>query len=119
MTIHTIGPLNGYPGSAVGGEYQIAVVNSSSSTIAAIAAVSGMILRVYKVVLTITAASALTFEDGTNALSGAMIFAANGQLILPNDGTPWFKASAGNALNIANSNSVAVNGTLYYTTNNA
>lgn len=91
------------------------VVNSSSGTVAAVAAVSGYIIRVYKLFLVVGGTSNLTFEDGSTALSGPIPLVANGSVVLDNSGTPWFTTSAGNAFNILNSGSVQISGTVYYT----
>lgn len=104
-----LGPQNGL-------NYQTAVINSSSATIAAIAGVAGQIIRVYKGFLVTAGISNLTFEDGSTVLTGPLAMLANGSIFFPNDGVPWLTTSLGNALNIVNSGSVAVGGTLYYTT---
>lgn len=108
MSTVWMGPQNGSP-------LLTAPVTSASSTIAAIAAVSGQIIRVYKLFLVVGGTTNLTFEDGNNALSGAVPMVANGSITLDMDGTPWFTTSVGNAFNIANSGSVQVSGTVYYT----
>lgn len=104
-----IGPQNGLPLS-------VSVVTSTSATVTGVAAITGQIIRVYKMFLVVGGTTNLTFQDGTTALSGALPFVANGSIILDNSGTPWFTTSVGNAFNIGNSgSSVQVSGTVYYT----
>jgi hypothetical protein len=92
------------------------VVTSTSATVAGVAAISGQIIRVYKLFLMTGGITNLTFQDGTTALSGALPFVANGSIALNMDGNPWFTTSAGNAFNIGNSgSSIQVSGIIYYT----
>jgi len=94
-------------------------VNSTAATIAAPSGVTGQIIRVYKIFLVVGGATNITFQDGSTALCGALPMLANGAISLPNDGTPWFTTSSGNAFNIANSGGAQVSGIVYYTINNA
>ena|ERR1700722_15262717 len=96
------------------GSIASSVVNSSSSTIAGVAAVAGQVVRVYKLFLVAAGATNITFEDGANAISGPIALAANEAIVLDIDGTPWFTTSSGNAFNIANSGTVAIGGVVYY-----
>lgn len=92
------------------------VVNSSAATITAIAAVTGQIIRVYKMFLVLSGVSTVTLQDGNgNALSGPMSMLANGSITFMHDGQPWFVTAAGASFQIANSGSVQISGTLYYT----
>lgn len=108
MTSVWLQPQNGYP-------ILPAVINSSAATVPAVAAISGNIIRVYKIFFVVGGTTNLTFEDGSTALSGPMPFVANGSLVLDMNGTPWFTTSSGNAFNILNSGAASVNGTVYYT----
>lgn len=111
MTIVTLGPINGLVP-------QPSVVNSSSGTIAAIAAPAATeVIRVYKLFLVLGGITNITFEDGSTALCGPLPMLANGSITLDNDGLPWFTTSPGNAFNILNSGAVLVAGTVYYTVN--
>ena len=91
------------------------VSNAGGGAIAAPAATTGKIIRVYKLFLVVTSATSITFQDGSTALSGAMALAANGAITLDFDGVPWFTTSAGAAFNVNSSNAVQVSGTIYYT----
>ena len=101
-----------YPDRA--GSLTSAVVNSSSSSIAAPAAISGMVIRVYKMFLVVGGITNITFEDGSNAISGPLALLANEAIVLDIDGTPWFTTTNGNGFTIANSGSVQVSGVVYY-----
>jgi len=110
MGSFSIGPAD------VGSNLVAAAITSNGSTVAAVAGVTGTIIRVYKIFFTVAGATTLTFEDGSTALSGAVNFAAAaGPVILPMDGQPWFTCGRGNTFNIANSGSVQISGTIYYT----
>ena len=102
---------------AIGGsiaEVAIPVSFASASSNTVIAAVAGEIIRIYRVLIIAAAAATLTFQDGSTALSGAMALAANGTIILPNCGIPWFQTSAGNAFNILSSTGAQISGTIWY-----
>src|ERR1700740_2011782 len=90
-------------------------VNSSSSTIAAIAALQNQFIKVYKLLLVVGGVTDITFQDGSTPQSGPMPLDANGSIVLDIHGSPWYYASPGNALTIVNSGGVQVSGTLYYT----
>ena len=106
-------------GTLDGANLQRAVINSAAGgDITVVSAVSGQIVRVYKLVLNTVTASALTPKDGAStALSGALNFGATDTRHWPMDGTPWYMTSAGNAFIINSSNAVQVSGTAYFTQN--
>ena len=99
-----------------GGPLLASVVTSTSGTIAGVAAVTGSVLRIYRIWLVAAGATNLTFEDGATALSGAVPLTTSQQIFLPFDsGWPHFVTSAGNAFNIGNSGGVQISGTIWYT----
>ena len=100
------------------GSLTLAVVNSTSSTIAAPAGVPGKVLKIYRLFLVVGGTTNITFQDGANAQSGPLPMVANGAKVLDIDGTAWFATSSGNPFNIANSGSVQVSGTVYYMVQN-
>jgi len=108
MSSMWIRPQNGYPLLHL-------PIDSSSSTIAAVPAISGQIIRVYAIFFVVGGTTNLTFQNGSTELTGAMPFVANGSLTLDNNGNAWAETSAGSAFNILNSGSVQVSGTVYYT----
>ncbi len=79
-----------------------------------IAGVAGQIIRVYKIFFAVSAATNITIQNGTNALSGAMNFSANEGLILDFDTKPWFTTSDGQDFTINQSGTAQVSGTVYY-----
>ena len=93
-------------------------VSATGGTITAIPSVTGQIIRVYKLFLTVTTAGTLQFEDGSTALSGAIALGANGAITLDLDGTPWFSCGKGNAFTIVAGSGITVAGQLYYRVTN-
>lgn len=92
--------------------------NATGGDLTIIAAVSGQRIRVYKIYLVVTAATTLTFKDGSsNSLSGGMDLAANGSITLDFDGQPWHLTSPGNAYIINSSAATKVAGQVYFTQN--
>lgn len=98
-----------------GNSLSFAIVSSSATGIAAIAGITGQIIRVYKLFLVVGGATNLTFQNGSTNLSGALPMTTNGSIVLDMDGQAWFQTSQGNAFNINNSGNLQVSGTVYYT----
>jgi len=96
----------------------VSVVNSSSSTVTATAAVPNQIIRIYKLFLVSGGTSNWTFLNGSTAISGAIPMVVNGSVTLDMDGTPWFTTSVNAAFAITNSGSTSINGCVYYTAAN-
>lgn len=80
-----------------------------------VAAVAGLVVRAYRILIVPSAADTITFQDGSTALSGAMIVAVSTPIILDNSGDPWFQTSTGNALNINHSAGTGIMGAVWYT----
>jgi|SRR6516162_1014557 hypothetical protein len=98
--------------------YSIAVVSSTAATITPVAAVTGQVVRVYKMYLLSSGTAILTPQDGSTPLSGGIPMAANGSIVLDADGCPWYITSPGNAFTIANSGAgVTISGCIYYQQN--
>ncbi len=96
--------------------FRQAVLNfASNGDNTAIAAVTGTIINVWKIVFTTAAAVNVIFKDGSTALSGALIFGGNGSMVLYYDGSPHYVVSPGNAFIINLSGPVGIAGTVYYT----
>jgi len=104
-------------GTLDGNNLQTAVINSAAGgDITVVSAVTGQIVRVYKLVLNSITATAITPKDGAStALSGPLEFGATDTRHWPNDGQPWYKTSSGNAFIINSSAAVQVSGTCYFT----
>lgn len=92
-----------------------AISFSTTGAQAVVAGVSLMKVRVFRIALVTTAANTMTFQDGSNNLSGAIALGANGSITLDNSGDPWFTTSAGNAFNISAGNATQVSGMVYFT----
>lgn len=96
-----------------------AVIDTATSDAELVAAATGKRIRVHSLYLINghTAAQTVRFESsaGGTALSGQMIFAANGGLVLPWSDAGWFETVAGQALTIELAGATTVDGGLRYT----
>lgn len=92
-----------------------AISFSGSGSNQIVAGVTGQIIKVWKILFIVSGATAITYEDGSNPLSGALGFSSNEGMVLDFDTQPWYVTSAGNALNLNSSNAVQVSGTVWYT----
>lgn len=90
-------------------------VNISSATITAlIAAISGRIIRVYKLFLNAGAAQTVDIRDSAGSLSGSIItFVTGGGMVVDLDGTPWFTST--NRLDLVTTTTGQLSGKFYYT----
>ena len=89
-----------------------AVINfNTASTNVIVVGIPGQRINVMKLMLVVSGATTLTFEDGLTPLTGPMAAAA---IILDYDGTPWFTTSIGNGFAINSANAVQVSGALQY-----
>lgn len=95
-----------------------ATTGGSPNTI--LAAVTGSVIRVIAMALSVSVAdpAAVNLKSAATSISGPMSFAANGQLILPYmGGFPWFETAVSAALNMTvTGTSNTVSGTLVYVT---
>lgn len=88
--------------------------SSGANTI--IPAVTGKVVRIYRLFLVVAGATNLTMEDtASNAFSGALPMTANGSITLDFESEPWFTTAAGNGFAMNSSSGVQVSGTVYYT----
>src|SRR5208282_1209330 len=90
---------------------------SASGDNAIVAAVPGKIIRLYRLLFVVGAATSITFFDGTpggSALSGPFPFSAGGSMVLDDSGDAWYITSSGNALVLNSHNAVQVSGTAWY-----
>lgn len=94
---------------------QLAISFSSSGSNQVIAGIAGQIIRVWKIFFIVSATTAITYQDGSNAVSGALGFSANEGMVLDFDTKPWVTCGISNAFNLNSSNAVQVSGTVYYT----
>ena len=75
-------------------------------------AVSGQIIRVFRLKLSFQAATTILIKDGANILDGPLFFLANGGMVLDNTGIPWYTAQGNFVIN--SSNAVQVGGNVDY-----
>jgi hypothetical protein len=78
-----------------------------------VAAAASKIVRLYRMALTVSAATTVIFYDGDPgaggvAKSGPFDLLANGSIVLDDSGNAWYTTSAGNGLYAALSNGSAV-----------
>lgn len=96
----------------------IAVNAASGFPLNLVAATSGMIVRVYRVLLVVGGATTLTFEDGSTPLGGGIVVSEPNEIIaLDPSLLPWFQTAAGDALNLASSSNVQITGTVWVNLN--
>jgi|KBSSwiStaDraftv2_1062776.scaffolds.fasta_scaffold259074_2 hypothetical protein len=99
------------PGNTLTG----AVINASSaSDNTIVAGVATQCILVFKIFFVASAATTVTFKDGSTALTGAITLTAGGSFVLDLDSEPWFIATAGNAFVIAQSGTAQLSGRAYY-----
>jgi hypothetical protein len=82
---------------------------SSSGWTTIVAASGSTTIRLYRLVVSVAAATSIEIGDGTNIFLGPYYLTANGSIVLDISGEPWAVSGAGVALEINSSN--AVNGT--------
>lgn len=86
----------------------------ANATAALIAGTGSTAINIYRVLMTNSTASTLTFRNGTTALTGAMSIGTNGAMTLDYDGEPWFTATGGAAFNLSSTVTSQVSGRIYY-----
>jgi hypothetical protein len=82
-----------------------------------VAATAGMIIRVYRMFLTIDAATVLTFQDGATNLVPEFKPQAGEQITLDPQLFPWFQTTIGDALKLNSSNAVQITGAVWVNLN--
>lgn len=80
-----------------------------------VSAVAGRSVRVYHLILVVSADTSLTFKRGSTALTGAMAMLANGSIVLDFQEQPWFETADGEALVLSQSGTAQVSGQVGYT----
>ncbi len=87
---------------------------SASGDNTIVSAVAAQVIKVYRIMFTVTGAVNITFKNGSTALSGAMPFAANGGIVLDFSGEPWWTCSTNTAFIINLSTGTQVSGQIWY-----
>ena len=88
---------------------------ASATTTILVAAASGRIVKVYRLIVFANGANTLTWQDsGAAVLYPAMAFAANSGLVLDEYGYPWMTTPAGLGLSLVTSAAAQVSGRVYY-----
>jgi hypothetical protein len=80
-----------------------------------IAAVGGQTVRVFRLIVTVDAATTINFRDGTNNFGDSYPMLANGSIVLDLTNEPWYITSTGNAFVIKQSGSANISYAVYYT----
>lgn len=116
-----IGPLVNTDGSinvdnqipAGGALTEVVVSFSASGDNTILAGTTGTVIKVYRVMLSSTASTSLTFKSGSTDLSGAIPIASDSPLVTPFDGYARFTTLNGTDSFIINSSATAsVGGTV-------
>lgn len=98
---------------------QTNVLNDATGNFAAVAAVSGKKIVIWRIILTAPTAHTLTFEDGSTPLTGPMsttLFPFNLEPQIDQLGCyALFETTVGNAFNIVADTGIQVSGIVYYT----
>jgi len=103
------------------GNLNVAFSSAAGGDVAAIAAVTGAPLKIWRILLTnaVATAQALIFKDGATALTGAIALPSSiGGLLSLDAGAssePLFTITAGNAFNINEAAATSVTGYIQYT----
>ncbi len=93
------------------------IVNSSSNTIALVAAQPNQRVGIFRVALVVGGATTITFQDtGGNALSGPYAMAANGSITLDVSGNmdSWWNSNTGFGVQLSQNSGVAIGGDVWY-----
>lgn len=98
-------------GVAYAPRFQQAVINANGTSGSLIAAVAGQRIRVYGIVLALTASHVLTLWDGSTAVTGGMPLQA---ITLPKSDDPWFVTQPGNAFDFTLDVATPMGGVIYY-----
>lgn len=88
---------------------------TTTGSVTVVPGIASQLIRIFRMFLVVSAATNLTFEDSSTALTGAMNMTANGAIILDFDGEPWFVTSSGNGFVINQSGSAQISGRIYFT----
>ncbi len=88
-------------------------LNAAGQT-ALIAGVNGQVIRVYRLVFSVSVDTTVKLQDGNTDLTGFLTLKSGSGLTLDFDGEPWFTGTAGNALNINQSAGAQISGRIYY-----
>lgn len=75
---------------------------------------AGKRIIIHSLVLTVSAATNITFKDNTGALSGVFSMTANGSIVLDIRGEPWFVCHDEEEFIINQSGTAAIRGNIYY-----
>lgn len=109
-----LGKINFNATAAVLSSVTLGTTINANTTLTFVTGTASQVVNVYRMILSNSTASVLTFRNGTNSLSGSMSFGANGSLKLDLDGEPWFVTGAGASFNVSSSDTTTLGGRLYY-----
>lgn len=87
---------------------------SASGNNTVVIGVAGKIIKVARIFFVLSAATNLTFNSGSTALTGPMDFAANGAIVLDFDKVPLTCKNTLDSFIMNSSNAVQVGGTIWY-----
>jgi hypothetical protein len=91
----------------------ISAASMGSNTL--VAAATGKIIRVHRLLIVAAGAVSAQFLDSATALTRVVSLVTGVPLILAFDTKPWFVCSVGNAFNVTLGGAVQISGMLYVT----
>jgi hypothetical protein len=80
-----------------------------------VSGVAGQRVRIHRLFFVANAATTIRFRDATADLTGPMLLAQSGAVVLDLTGDPWFTTTTGHAFGLNQSAGAHVGGRLYYT----
>lgn len=111
---NVIGKVNfATPTTTVFSSTTINTTTTGDNTI--VAGISSQTVRVFRMFFVVSAATTITFKDGSTGMTGAMTFNAGGAFILDFQGDPWFVTTASNGFVINQSGTAQISGRVYWT----
>ena len=109
---NTLGKVDFAPIAAQLTSAKIDTTSTGDNTL--VAQVGGQTTKMYRLFLTVSAATNLQFKDGATALTGAMTLQAGGSLTFDFDGEPWFTGSTNTNFILNQSGTAQISGRIYY-----
>lgn len=111
---NTIGKINyATPAATVFSSTTINTSSTGDNTL--VAGLSSQTVRVYRMFFVVSAATTITFKDGSLGLTGAMTFVSGGSFVIDFSGDPWFVTSPGNGFILNQSGTAQISGRVYFT----
>lgn len=92
-------------------------IATATATSVLVVGVAGQVIKLYRLDITVAAATNLTIKDGTTSIRGPYYMLANGSIVLDFSGRPWVTTTIGNDLILSSSTSASIGGGASYKQN--